>query len=226
MPSIASIPVDLARTLLNDDDAITWPDFRILPKLRQAFIEATTSFLAKSIPITIEVTVEMVLAQGDTIVNNISNFPTNFEDVIHLQEKQPGETISSYRLMIQRDFLPLVPIDTRLVWFTYQGDQIITLGAQNDIDLIMDYRKRVEPPIFLTDTLELNGIDDYLAYKITSLCYASIGNKDQAMYFGSLADANLDQTLRMKVRNEVQPLRAKRQGYHRKWINRNAIGTW
>lgn len=225
MPEIALIPIDTARSLLNDDDAVSWPDFRILPKLKQAFREAVTSFQLNSIPITIETTVEMVLVQGDTILSNITAWPTNFYEVIHLKEKLPGETIGSYREMVQRDFLPLVMPDTRLVWWTLQGRDIITLGALQDVDIILQYRKKVQPPEFLTDILELPDIEDYLGYKTASLCYGSIGNQNQASYYSDKADANLEMTIDEKVRNTVQPLPAKRQGYHRKYINRNVLGV-
>lgn len=222
--ALASECLDFARTLLNDDDATNWPDSRLMPKLRLAFNSIVSDLTLNSIPVTIETDAQFVVTANTTDITSL--LPADFNEPIRLKSKLTSELYPDFTDMVQRDFLPTSNPDTYLRFWTYQQQKIYVLAANLDNDILLYYRKNLTSPILLTDTIQVNGIEDYLGYQVASLALLSIGNTDLGTEYKNTAKDLFNTDLRQKVKNEVQPLPAKRRAYHRKYMNRNSIGVF
>ena|ERR1700753_3070696 len=222
--ALASECIDYARTLLNDDDGTNWPDSRLLPKLRLAFNSIISNLTLNSIPVTIETDAQFVVPMNTTDITSL--LPADFNEPIRLKSKLTSEYYPDFTDMTPRDFLPTANPDSRLRWWSYQQQKIYVLAANLDNDVLLYYRKNLTSPILLTDTIQVNGIEDYLGYAVASLALYSIGNTSLGGEYKGMAADLFNNDLRTKVKNEVQPLPAKRRAYHRKYMNRNSIGVF
>lgn len=210
------IPMEIARTLLNDDDSTNWPDTRLFPKLQQAFREVINRYRLVGIPVLTTISSILTVPTNTLVLNTVSGFPTDLIEPIKLMEGYVGQTTEYMVDMNQRDFLPLVAQDTRLSYWTWQQQLIKLNGALNPVLVLIEYRGNVGIPVFITDVIPIQSIEDYLGHKTASLAYLSLGNRDMGQQFADSAGTLLETAIRSAVKNEIQPLPAKRIAYHRR----------
>lgn len=175
------------------------------------------------IPVLTTVSAILTVPTNTLILNTVTDFPTNLVEPIWMKEGYVGQTTDYFVDMNQRDFLPLIMQDTRLNYWVWQEQIIKLLGALNPVQVLLEYRKRLAIPQLISDVIDIQEIDDYLAYETASQALLSIGNQEIGGIYKTEAARLLDINIRMCVKNEIQPLPAKRKAYHRKYAWRSQI---
>lgn len=211
-----------ARTLLNDDDASNWPDYRLLLKTQQAFEELEAELILAGIPIinsqTIIITVPPynIDAFGGTPldISTLAGYPTDIILPIWMKERQIGEIFRDFVDMTEVDTIPTATTETNLRYWCWYQNTIIVLGALNPVQVQLRYQRILPIPNANTDSIIVPLGQMYLSYKIAALCCDSVGDKDRRDDYSKRADINLDRIIRMNIRQQ-QDLPAKRRPYHR-----------
>lgn len=218
MSVTVEVPLTSARTLLNDDDAIKWPDYRIMPKLQQAFSEVVTRFVLVGIPVINEVTANLTVPTNTLDLSTVAGYPTDIIVPIWMMENQIGNDITFFQDMQPVDFIPNVDQDTYLYYWCWQDQTIKLLGALNPVVVQLRYKRNLPTPQYATDILSIIKIEDYLTYKTAALCYYSIANSDMGDTYNQMAGEKLETLVRMNVK-QIGTLSAKRRPYHRRYGN-------
>ncbi len=211
-----------ARTHLNDDSAINWPDTNLLPKLQEAFRDLRLELELNGIQVVDEVGAEMTVPTGITDLTTVTNYPTDMISPIWMKEKQVGETDAFLISMTPIDFIPNVDQDTTLNWWSWSKNKILLLGALNDVIVQLRYRRDLLVPRLNADTLSVILGESYLSYRTAELAFASTKDFTSADRIGARAEMNKGKLIQYFTTYEKQMLPAKRQPYHRRnWFSNN-----
>jgi len=207
-----------ARTLLNDDNAVNWQDFRLIPKAQMAYRELKLLFSLNSLPIVMEQSSIFTVPKGTTDLSTCSGYPGNLLEPISMKERIIGGTLSDFYDMTRVDFIPDVEQDTRLYWWSWQGggveNTILLLGALNAVEVQLRFKADILLPVKNSDSAIIPYSEAFLAYRTAGLALVSIG-QDGSVY-NQMAEQVLDKLLAMGVKG-IQNLVAKRIPYHRRW---------
>ena len=217
-----------ARTLLNDDDAANWPDYRLHSKAIIAFEELEAELISVGIPIIESVstiiTVPALAApvQVPPITQDDSNldlslvpgYPTDMILPIWMKERQVGEMNTYFVDMVEVDFIPNVSLDIYLHYWCWIGNKIMLRGAYNSTQVQLRYQKYLAVPEINTDSLIVPLGQLFIAPRIAALAYFSLGMTDKFESLNNMAQMNLGRILDMNVK-ELQDIPSKRRPYHR-----------
>lgn len=208
-----------ARTLLNDDGALNWPDPKLIPKVQQAFNQMQADLLIAGIPIINSVSVIItvpLLATDDLTVDLslVSGYPTDMIMPIEMKERTVGATQSSFIDMLEVDAIPQVDRTTTLRYWCWQQQTIILRGATAANQIMLRYQRLLNLPTLNTDNTSVILSELYLSYKVAAL--ASLSSRDTVIAdkFDGIANSNLYKIVQMNVKQQ-QNLPTKRQPYHR-----------
>lgn len=205
-----------ARTHLNDDEGILWPDQKLFPKLREAHKLLQLALVQNGVPIIHEVTAPMLVAAYVVDPTPLATYPPNLIQPIWLKERPAGSLMQDFIDMTEVDFLPQVQQSTELVWWSWRKQKINFLGATMDREVLIRYRGGLKVPQEVTDTIGPFFGELYLSFKTAALAVGSIGPRDtvRIQYLEEQADANLENIL-VNAAMEAQNLPTKRRPYHR-----------
>jgi len=212
-----------ARTHLNDDSAINWPDTRLLTKFTEAFKDLQMQLEGNGIQVLDEVSADLTVPQGVTDLTTVSGYPTDLISPIWLKEKQVGEDDSFLISMTPVDFIPNVEQDITLNWWCWRMNKILLLGALNDVIVQIRYRRKLAVPTKNSDDIGVIQGENFLSYKTAAIAYNSIGNFKMGSFMEEAANSRLADLIAYYVTYEKQMLIAKRQPYHRRNWYRNVI---
>src|ERR1039458_2830789 len=115
-----------ARTLLNDDDATNWPDYRLHSKAIVAFEELEAELIVAGIPIIHSisaiinvppvvppVTFPPISQDNSNLdLSTIPGWPTDMIFPIWVKERQVGQFNQDFVDMTEVDFIPNIDLDT------------------------------------------------------------------------------------------------------------------
>lgn len=215
MPNVDDV-LTTARTHLNDDNAINWPDDNILPKFRAAFQDLQVELTINDVEILTEVSSELVVPAGTTDLTTVTGYPTDLISPTWLKEKQTDEDISFYIDMTPVDFIPMVAQDVRLVWWSWAKNKVLLLGALNNVDVTMRYQRRLTVPTLLSDDVVVLLSESYLAYQTAALCFQSAKDYRGADRMFQMAAFALDRVINTYITRDMQIMPTKRRAYHRR----------
>jgi hypothetical protein len=222
-----------ARTLLNDDEAVNWPDYRLHTKAIIAFEELEAELIVAGIPII--QSVSQVLNVPLTSVpeyhqqpgnqdepnttytfdlSTVPNYPQDMILPIWMKERQVGQRDADFVDMIEVDFIPNIDLDIYLHYWCWQGNKILLRGALCQTQVQLRYQKYLTVPNINTDSVIVPLGQMYLGNRIAALAYQSSGNRQMWEDLSSIANVNLARILDMNIK-ELQDLPAKRRPYHR-----------
>ena len=287
-----------ARSFLNDETGVTWPDARLFPILKVAHSELSAKLVANGIAavrnqsITINVPAITILTWGATgsnfpanlVISNtnpstvssvsytflssdpgriltlsggtnvipggyeiesvtngvatlaqnamsgapandgygflgyqspipLPNMPSNLIFPISMMEKQPTDDVEFYLPMTQVNFVPQVDPVEELVYWAWMGNQIMLVGATQNVNVILRYRGSLAVPNTLNDSLGFIFAENYLGARIAALAYMSVNDSRWSDY-NSVAEAQLDLIVRMNVVGN-QGVGVRRMAYRR-----------
>lgn len=205
-----------ARTHLNDDEGIIWPDQKLFPKLREAHRMLQLALVQNGVPIITEISLIMSVPAGTQDLSTCINYPQNLVWPIWLKERMPGQTWQDFVDMTEVDYLPNINPSTELVWWTWNQQTIRFLGAIQDREVHLRYRGGLFIPAEVTDTIGPFWGELYLSFKTAALAVGSVFplNMDRLNMLEGQAARNLDDLL-VTAALESQNLPAKRRPYHR-----------
>ena len=205
-----------ARTHLNDDEGIIWPDQKLFPKLREAHRMMQLALVQNGVPIVSEVSTVITVNAGTTDLSTTLNYPTNLIFPVWLKERMQFQRNQDFVDMTEVDYLPNLDQSTELIWWTWNQQTILTLGCTQNREVMLRYRGGLTVPMEVTDTIGPFWGELFLSFKTASLAIGSIspGNSDRIQYLEANAMAGLDNLL-VTASLEAQNLPAKRRPYHR-----------
>lgn len=215
--------LDIARTHLNDDEALVWPDPKIFVKFQQAYRTLLLEMQLAGLPLFMEVDNDVTIPTNTTDFSTVMGYPTDMIMPIWMKEKQLGEGDEQFIDMVPTDFIPNVIQDVRLIWWSWIGGTIKFLGAVNPVIVQLRYRSTFTVPIRNSQDTNIPMSEDYLGYQTAGLAYQSTNNgADQASRMFEAATMQLDKFIRFNIRGQ-QRLPAKRRAYHRRYAWGNII---
>jgi hypothetical protein len=208
-----------ARTLLNDDDATNWPDYRLKTKAIVAFEELEAELIVAGIPIinsvSVIVTVPAQTIDDDTLdLSTVTGYPTDMILPIEMKERQIGDKNCYFVDMIEVDFIPNIDIDVFLHYWCWYQNTIILRGALNPTQVQLRYQRYLPIPDVNTDSLIVPLGQLFIANRVAALAFQSMGNRQMWLDLTSIANINLNRILDMNIK-ELQDMPAKRRPYHR-----------
>jgi hypothetical protein len=208
-----------ARTLLNDDDATNWPDYRLKTKAIVAFEELEAELIVAGIPIinsvSVIITVPAQTIDDDTLdLSTVTGYPTDMILPIEMKERQIGDTNVAFIDMVEVDFIPNIDIDVFLHYWCWYQNTIILRGALNSTQVQLRYQRYLPVPDVNTDSLIVPLGQLFIANRVAALAYQSMGNRQMWLDLSDIAKVNLNRILDMNIK-ELQDLPAKRRPYHR-----------
>lgn len=220
-----------ARTLLNDDEAANWPDYRLHSKAIVAFEELEAELIVAGIPIIQAVsaiinvpalppfnTPPMVppinYDDQNLDMSTLVGYPADMILPIWMKERQPDQVNADFIDMVEVDFIPDITPDVYLHYWCWIGNKIILRGAVCTTQVQLRYQRYLPIPKINTDSLIVPLGQLYIANRIAALAYQSVGNRQMWQDLTGVANTNLLRILDMNIK-ELQDLPAKRRPYHR-----------
>ena len=212
-----------ARTHLNDDNAINWPDTSLLPKLQEAFRDLRLELELNGIQVIDEVSADITVNAGVVDLATATGYPTDMITPIWMKEKQVGETDAYLISMTPIDFIPNVEQDTTLNWWSWSMGTIKLLGALNAVVVQLRYRRDLIAPKLNSDNIAVAMGESFLSYRTAAMAFSSVKDFTSADRMDARAEMNKSKLIQFFVTYEKQMLPAKRQAYHRRNWFKNAI---
>lgn len=205
-----------ARTHLNDDEGIIWPDQKLFPKLREASRQLQLALVANGVPIIHEVSVVLSVPTNTLDLTTVTDYPVNLVQPIWLKERAPGQLDRDFIDMTEVDFLPQTLQQRTLSWWCWQRQKLLTIGAYQDREVLIRYKAALKLPQEATDNVGPYFGEIYLSYKTAALAVGSITPRDtdKLTYLHAQADSALDDLLNLAAIS-AQNLPTKRRPYHR-----------
>ena len=205
-----------ARTHLNDDEGIIWPDQKLFPKLREAHRAMQLALVQNGVPVIQELSVAFSVTKGVKDLTTIAQYPQNILMPIWMKERNPGQRDQDYANMREVEVLPTEQPTTSLSYWCWNKQRLLTLGCTQNREILLRYRGGIKIPQESTDPIGPYFGELYLSYKTAALAIGSIspGNTDRVAFLENQANSNLEDLL-SNAAIQAQNLPAKRRPYHR-----------
>jgi hypothetical protein len=219
MPQTVSQVLALARGALNDDDAVLWPDYRLISKLKAAQGQLISALVLTDNQITYEQTAVMTVPANSTDgqqvdITGLVGYPTNLRIPMFMRERRVGQDEVDFVDMHEKAFIPNVQKTEDLRYWAWRENIIYVTGATIDKEIFLRYRGSLTTASAVTDSVVVDGAEEFLAYQTAFLALTSIpGMSDaRASIYKDLASANLTLLLKAHAKSrQSQPVR--RRGY-------------
>jgi hypothetical protein len=211
--------LESARTHLNDEQGINWPDVRLLPKLKEAHRELRSELVLVGVPVienttTIMTVPAMRVDDQNVDLSSLVGYPADMISPEWMKERQIGQTRIDFVDMQPVDFLPDTIKGPELVWWSWQQETITVLGALNNVEVKLRYKRNIPTPVTVNDTIGFIYGELFLSYRTAALANGSTGNDSKNAFLTEQAKMNLDKVIRMNIK-QLQSLPSKRRPYHR-----------
>lgn len=189
LPTLASDCFDTARMFLNDHGLNTqlWTDQTLMPMMKQAHLELQAKLKQRASP-------TMRAYQTFTLpifAVELIPGPSDILSPIRLWEKPRGAPASTFQIMTETDMLPFAIPGETLVWWMWDQDTIMFVGAAIQIDIFVDYWRRIPVPVASTDEIEIIDGEQYLSPRIAALAAGSVGEETTSAVANQLANEQL-----------------------------------
>ena len=179
-----------ARSFLNDDAAITWSDAVLIPKLQEAHRELVLELELNHIPVVRAVSSIILVPAGSTDLGD--NQPADMVEPTDLYERDVGGTMDDFEDMTELANLPNVSPVSSLLYWTWMDERIKFVGATQDREVLIRYRRRIPTPSVNTDDLGFLFAELYIGPRVAAL---ASGNDR----FTLQARENLEKIIQMNV---------------------------
>lgn len=186
----ASVPLNTARTLLNDDAAAIFTDPVLIPKLQQAHKELQIKLRQRACPVMKNYYTETVAAT--TLV--FATPPNDLIAPIRLWEKAVSDPVTAWAFMTEADPLPDVTQAATMIWWRWFEEAVGFVGSSAQRMVRMLYWRELTVPAANTDLIGVLDGELYLAPRTAALAALSVGEPGTASKFPSLT-ALADQSI-------------------------------
>ena len=207
--------LETVRALINDEEAIMYPDFRVLPKLKIAqeelfnrliLADHTITFVQSSI-----MTVPGSIADGGTTsLNALTGFPVGFRVPMNVFERPSGGNASQFILVGTASFIPIQSQLSMIQFWSWVNDSVVVNTPTSSRQVLLQYRGAPLATTGLTDDVLVEGAEIFLSYRTAALMYSVQSAQDpRASLMAANADAALQVLLRtMTKQHQARPVRA------------------
>lgn len=183
----ASVALATARTLLNDDNATTWTDPILLPKLAEAHRELQVDLWEIGSPVVREESSAIQVDTPDTTLGG--NQPSDLIAPTKLIET--SRSGSAWVDMTEVTYIPKnIAQSATLIYWAWREEVIVLLGADVNRDVIVYYRKLITIPTAVGDAIGVIFGELYLGARTAALAAGSVGNKEVYDALTTLAKTN------------------------------------
>jgi len=219
MAQTAGQVMGAVRSLLNDDDEVLFPDYKLFPKLTLAQNELFNRLALGSNQNTFEQSAILsVVANAvdgvHTDLTAVSGYPTDLLIPLYLKERAVGETDSQF---IRMDFVEFIPNTTKtnlLRYWTWRKNKLYVLGSTVAREVLIRYRRTLTVSTLLADDTVVSAAETWLTYKTAALVLISLpGDPDPRIpEYKDMAKQNEDIFMMLNTKNR-QNIATRRKGY-------------
>lgn len=214
--------MDSARAHLNDVGATIWTNTVLLPFVQEAHRELRNKLVLNGVPVIDKVTAVLSVPAYTTDLTTAAGYPTDMVVPLWLKERNVGDDNSDFIDMNQRDFIPNAMQDIWLYWWAWIGEKIYFIGSTQDEEVQLRYRRQITTPSGVSSDLGFINAEIYISYRIASMACNSIGEIDKGKMLQETSMVNLDEVIRLNVK-QMQGLPARRRPYHRRYSNNTIV---
>ena len=193
-----------ARTYLNDDAAVQFPDQVIIPKIQEAHRELQEELWVIGSPL-VRAQVPLNYTAPGTV---FPATPADFLCPTAMFENSAGSSLASpnWAPMTEAFYIPLgTVVGATLSWWSWQQEQIVIPGASQNRALVMQYRRLITIPVLATDLIGILFGESYLAARAAAMVAGTVGNQDILSVATALAKENLGKVISAN-RGQQKPL--------------------
>jgi hypothetical protein len=214
--------LDSARTHLDDELGISWPDQRLLPKFQESHRELKQALVLNGIPVIHQVTAVLSVPANTTDLTTVTGYPTDMITPIWMKERQTGQDNSDFVDMTQVDFLPNIDQDIWLFWWCWIGQKITLVGSLNAEQIQLRYNKDLSVPTLVSDDIGIILGEGFLSYRTAALAAQASKDWNLMKLLNNQAELAKSQIIRLNVK-QIQAMPARRRPYHRRYANQTII---
>jgi len=196
----AQTALDTARTLLNDDAAVTWTNAVLLPKMNEAFRELQQKLTLSDASLMQTTSVSTVNAGTSSLVI------ASIKEPIRLWEKFTADPNDSYAIMTERYILPnrASGVEERLREWQWDGVQLNFISAITNRSVKVFYWQEFADLASGASSLQFIDAELYLAPRTAALMASIVGEEGRPKEWNDLAMSNLQQII-LANRGRVEP---------------------
>jgi hypothetical protein len=195
----AEVALVTARTLLNDDAGLFYPDAVLIPKLQQAWRQMVS---------TLRITAaDLLITTAATNVNSgVANITfTDINEPITLWEKVQGQPDSTYVKMTEYNPLPNFAAGATLGVWQWDGAQINFIAATGNQTVKTKYWRVLPEPTSGTSSLIFINAEYYLGPMIAGIMAGVLGEADQLETLSTGAISTLQQIINANRGRQTPP---------------------
>ena len=213
---LASVMLDEARVLLNDQGAKLYRNSVILPILRKAYRELQQNLADNGVSVSREQSANIAIPAASVTIEFGTapppELPSTLLYPISLQEKISGEDDKNFIPMTERTWLESQDMEERLRFWSWRDDTIQLIGST--VATVVRIRFWGSLTAIVDDTTNVPILDSetFLAARTAAIAAFVIGgSSEKADPLQSDADVALDLLLSRAVKNrQNQPTRRRR----------------
>jgi len=202
----------MTRSLLNDDDGLTWTDALLMPKVTQVWGELIAKMQLNGIPVVKNETLPIALNPNTTSLIAANLMPTDLERPIWMKEYGINETRDNAVPMTAVDFIPDIIQATTLQYWAWIGQDIQFLGATVARNVLLTYLKLLNAPTKVTDILPVIRSEIFIGPRIAALIHLGLKDTTAAQSENTMAEDNLSKIIRIQVK-QLQNLPVRRKPF-------------
>lgn len=221
--------IAMVSSLMNDTAQTVYTESAVLPYFNMALNDLEETFEQYNVSTTNEVSDIITVPAGNNSVafrkypsdQTDDNLPADLVEIRRLWESPAGE--DNWTPMMRKEYISHYLEHTttnKLLYWEWLGGEIHFLPANVDIDLKIDYIKKVMTPISMADMqtdIPIRGIKSYLGYRTASLCAMYIGeNAERAQALASDAEVALMRLLGVNTKGR-QAINTRRRPFRAGW---------
>jgi hypothetical protein len=171
-----SVMLVVKTALLNDPNGAIYPDVAMFPCMNKAYHELQTKMTRMGIPVTKEVTSPPILVPaGTTRLGDGALLPPDLILPVWLGERTPGST-QRYIDMSERNWEPNLNPSTNLIYWVWREDEIKFVGATNDRELLVRYKKGLGNITNANSPVLIINCEVWLAQRTAAIAAITIGS--------------------------------------------------
>lgn len=192
MSAPLSTALAIARTYLNDDNAIQFPDAVLIPKLQEAHRELQEALWVCGSPVVRKQSAPLNYNSGD--INLIGGLPTDLLCPTMLFDNAAGSTIASlgWSPLTEAFYIPLNTASAAtLSYWIWQQESITLSPASANRVVIIYYRRAIPIPALTTDLIGILFGESYLGPRGAALAAGTLGSAEALAAMTAVAKENL-----------------------------------
>jgi hypothetical protein len=225
----ASGVLSLVRSLLDDAAVSTgdvFTDTTLIPFVNTAYHQVQfemanhgiETFLKDNVVLTVpavtaaDPSFQVVLNDTQNQMTTVSptpQIPTDLLVPVRLWERQTGSSEPFLPMVLRKDGLPSEDQQARLRFWEWRTDGIVMLGATQSNDIRIRYESVLSDVVQGTDTIQLRGAQDTIAFFAAALAAQSRGSP-QARDFDAAGDEALRKILVRGTRRQQHAMHRRR----------------